>query len=154
MRSMRSDFVLDIDLSELDEWEIDLIRTAEKFKRGRHAKYFLRNAGNKLQRRTLNAAKQSVTKRTGNLFKGIRRGRVYKYGGRDGNFAVRVFGGKPAHHAHLVNYGHRIVIKGVDTGKRTRAFKFFEKGAIEYAPQWDKDVRNYVDTLLKEGDIY
>lgn len=135
-----------IDLRELTKFEEDLLNTAHDLDKGKHTKKFLRSTGNKLKRRTLKHAKASVKPVTGNLFKGIKRGRPYKYRG-DGAWSVRVYAGKPAYHAHLVDRGHRLVIKGKEI-KFIKGKHFFESGAKEYEPQFYDDTQNFIDKML------
>ena len=134
------------DFKELTDFEEELLSLAQEFKNGKEAKKFLRNSGNKLKRRTVKHAKSSVKKKTGNLFKGIKRGKVYKYA-PTGAFAVRVYAGKPAYHAHLVDRGHRLVRNGKEIGF-VRGKHFFEKGAKEYESEFPKDVDKFLDNML------
>ncbi|OLS02423.1 HK97 gp10 family phage protein [Tissierella creatinophila] len=135
------------DFSELTKFEEDLLELAKDLDKGKHAKKFLRNSGNKLKRRTVNAAKSKTNKRTGNLIKGIKRGKPYKYY-VDGSMAVRVYPGSPAFHAHLIDRGHRIV----DKNGKEHGFKpgvhFFEAGAKEYEGQYYEDTQKFIDDLL------
>jgi len=121
-----------VDFSELTKFEEDLLSLAQELENGKQAKRFLRNSGNKLKRRTVKVAKTRVNKKTGNLFKGIKRGKPYKYY-LDGSMAVRVYAGSPAFHAHLLDRGHRIV--SPTTGKElgfAKGHHFFEGGADMY----------------------
>lgn len=142
---------MEFDFKELTDFEEELLNLAQEFKSGKEAKKFLRRTGNKLQRRTLKHAKSSVNKKTGNLYKGIKRGKVYKYG-PTGAFAVRVYAGKPAYHAHLVDKGHRIVVDGKEVGF-VKGKHFFEAGAKEYEPQYYEDVEKFLDDMLDKHGL-
>lgn len=135
------------DFKELTKFEEDLLSLAQEVDKGKHAKKFLRSAGNKLKRRTVNAAKAKTNKRTGNLLKGIKRGKPYKYY-VDGSMAIRVYAGKPAYHAHLIDRGHRIVDKNGKEHGFKKGVHFFEAGAKEYEEQYYKDTEDFIDDLL------
>lgn len=137
------------DFSELSELEEDLLNLAGEVENGKQAKRFLRNKGNKLKRRTLKVAKAKVKKKSGNLFKGIKRGKPYKYY-VDGSWAVRVYAGSPANHAHLLNDGHRIVDKNGKEHGFKEGYHFFEEAAEKYEEEYYDDVQDFIDELLDE----
>lgn len=143
------------DFSELDEFEQDLLDLAGTVKNGKEAKRFLRNTGNKLKRRTIKLAKQRVNEKSGNLLKGIKRGKPYKWRGDGGeSWAVRVYGGKPAYHAHLLEYGHRIVKNGKEYGF-AKGYHFFEDAAKNFErDEWEDEVEKFIDQLLDEKGFY
>lgn len=137
------------DFKELTKFEEELLDLAKEVDRGKHAKKFLRSSGNKLRRRTINSAKAKTNKKTGNLLKGIKRGKPYRYF-VDGSMAVRVYAGRPANHAHLLNDGWRITDKnGIEHGFKPGAH-FFEAGAKEYEGQYYKDTQDFIDKMLDD----
>lgn len=135
------------DFKELTEFEEDLLDLAKEVDNGKHAKRFLRNAGNKLKRRTVNAAKAKTNKKTGNLLKGIKRGKPYRYY-VDGSMAVRVYAGTPAYHAHLIDKGRIVTKEGSEYFKP--GVHFFEAGAKKYEEQYYKDTQDFIDKMLDE----
>lgn len=135
------------DFSELTKFEEDLLSLAQEVEDGKQAKRFLRNSGNKLKRRTIKVAKSRVNKKTGNLFKGIKRGKPYKYA-PENSMAVRVYAGSPAFHAHLLNYGHRIVDKNGKEHGFAKGYHFFEGGAEMYESEYYDDTQKFIDELL------
>lgn len=135
------------DFSELTNYDNDLLSLAQDFKNGKHAKKFLQKSGNKLKNHTLRDAKSKVKKDTGNLFKGIKRGKVYNYK-VDGSMAIRVYAGRPANHAHLLNNGHRIVDKNGKEHGFAKGHHFFEAGAKEYEQEYYEDTQGFIDELL------
>lgn len=135
------------DFKELTDFEKELLDLTKNLDNGKHAKKFLRSAGNKLKRRTVNVAKAKTNKRTGNLLKGIKRGKPYKYY-LDGSMAVRVYAGSPAFHAHLLNNGHRIVDKFGNEHGFKKGVHFFEGGLKEYEDQYYKDTQDFIDEML------
>lgn len=137
------------DFKELTQFEEELLDLAKELDNGKEAKKFLRRTGNKLKRRTVNVAKAKTNKRTGNLLKGIKRGKPYRYY-LTGDMAVRVYAGSPAFHAHLINNGHRIVDKnGIEHGFKP-GVHFFEGGLKVYEGQYYEDVQNFIDLMLDE----
>lgn len=88
------------DLHELNEFTRDLVDLAQK-QFPKEAEQFIRNQGNEGRKR-LRANTRAVTKkRTGNLLRGIQRGKATKY---KGNYQIRIMNTAP--HAHLIEYGH------------------------------------------------
>lgn len=139
------------DIGELSEFTRDLLSVANDLDRGKHASKFLRKEGNKLRKETLKEAKTKVKKKTGNLFKGILRGKVYKFQGKD--LSVRVYGGHPAYHIHLLNHGHRIVGKdGTEHGFK-EGEHFFESAEANFKNEYFADVENFIDDLLDNHDL-
>lgn len=135
------------DFSELTKFENELLDLAKDLDNGKHAKKFLGSAGTKLKNRTVKVAEATVKKKTGNLYKGIKRGKPYKYY-LDGSMAVRVYPSRPANHAHLLNDGHRIVDKnGVEHGF-AKGYHFFEGGIDSYENEFYKDTQDFIEDLL------
>lgn len=109
---------------------------------------FLVDALNIIMEYSLSLLRQRVTRRTGALERSLivrpsksstRIGAWFKAGSRGK--------GRLAPHAHLIEYGHRIVThKGVDTGKMAKAFPFF--GEAVKAKR--SEVRAMVTRLLRE----
>lgn len=137
------------DFSELDDLEEEILDLAQEFKNGREAKKFLRKQGTKLKNRTVKVAKARVKKKTGNLFKGIARGKPYKYH-VDGSTAVRIYAGALAYHAHLLNNGHRIVDKDGKEHGFVKGHHFFEDAADDYEDEYYDGVQDFIDELLDE----
>lgn len=136
------------DFSELTDLEEEILDLAQEFKNGREAKKFLRKSGTKLKNRTLKLAKLRVKKKTGNLFKGIKRGKPYKYY-VDGSWAVRVYGASP--HTHLLNNGHRVVAPYTKEEKGfAKGYHFFEDAAKDYEKKFYEDVQGFIDELLDD----
>lgn len=122
-------------LDELDDFSAELLNLSEK-KMPKETKQFMQAEGRKLKQATKKKAKSKTDKKTGNYYKGIKSGKVYQYSGNGGT-AVRVYGGKPAYHAHLLEYGHRLVQKGkviCINGKYITVKKKGEKKEIGFVP--------------------
>jgi len=133
---------------ELDDFLKDLMSAANDLDRGKHSKDFLRKEGSKLRKETLKAAKSKVKKQTGNLFKGIKRGKPYTY---DGDWSIRAYGSGP--HTHLLNNGHIIKDKnGVEHGFKTGEH-FFEEAEQKFKDEYYDDVEKFIDELLKDHNL-
>lgn len=137
-----------IDITELTDFENDMLELATVVKNGKYTKQFLRNTGSKGMRRVRNTAKQRIQREyTGNLMKGFKRGRVYFHNPTKA-FAVRVYAGSPAFHANLLEYGHRIVLPGGIEAGYFHGYNFFRDGMKEYSPVFYDDVSNFVEKLV------
>ena len=99
---------------------------------------------------TLSEAKSSVIEDTGEYFASIKRGKVYKYGGKKGNTSVRVYGG---YKAHLIEYGHRQVTHK-NQGKKevgfVAGFYVFDKAAKKFENEFNSDCKEFAEELFKK----
>lgn len=136
---------VDLDIRELERFADDIIRVANN-DFPKESKAFMRNEGNKLKRLTLSTAKARIKPKKGNLFKAIKRGKVYKYAPNDA-WAVRVIAGKGGAHANLLEYGHRIVVNGVELGE-TEKKKFFSDSAKQFESTYATDCSKFVDKIV------
>lgn len=134
-----------IDTSDIDDWAKTLLEYASS-DMPKKSKKFMQNEGNKLKKKTLTKAKSLTKKKTGNYYKGIKRGKVYHYRDKNNN-SVRVYGGSS--HAHLIEYPHRIIIDGVEKGM-TEGKYVFEKAAKEFEPEFNEDCEDFSEDILKE----
>lgn len=154
---------IEFDISELKDYQRDLVEVAREVDNGKYVKQFLRNTGDKAKRRVIKHARANVVydpknnwtvgdktyEPTGNLFEGQRRGRVYFH--RPTNaFAVRVFGGAPGYHTNLLEYGHEIILPNGQHYGRFEGYGFHSSGIEEYEPLFLKDVdKHVVDKIIK-----
>ena len=135
-----------IDTSQLDGFARELLNMAND-KLPKESKKFLRKEGTKLKKKTWSKAKALTNKKTGNYYKGIKRGKVYHYRDKKNN-SIRVYGGSP--HAHLIEYGHRQVSKnGVETGF-VEGKHVFEKAKNEFEPEYNKDCEQFLNEVVEE----
>ena len=135
-----------IDTSDLDDFAKTLIEYSI-VEHPKKSKKFLQQEGNKLRKKTLSKAKSLTNKRTGNYYKGIKRGKVYSHGSKN-NKSVRVYGGSP--HAHLVEYGHRQVTKDGKEVGYVEGKRIYEKSKNEFESEFNKDCENFAEDMLKE----
>lgn len=143
------------DLHELTKLSDDFLEAAkEKFPR--KTKNFMGRAGNRMRTRARAAYKSDIKhSKTGNLVRGLSRGRPYIYGKDE--FSVRVINKAP--HAHLFEHGHvlwahppgakhAIKMNRMVEGRHTMAHT--EKAFRE---EYEGMVDEYVDQLLQEGEF-
>lgn len=134
--------------NDFDDFEKDLLNLASNLDNGKEVKKYLRKEGSKLSRRQKSQIKKSVKKKTGNLLKGAKRGKVYKY---EDEWTVRAYNSSP--HAHLIDKGHRIVDKnGVEKGFKT-GVNFLEKAEKDFADDYHTDTQDFIDKMLNENDL-
>lgn len=114
--------------------------------KGAEGKTFLKQQGKKLQKKTIEVAKRKINKKTGNYIKGIKNGKVYEY---QGAYANRVY--SAAAHAHLIEYGHKIVDKsgksrGFVTGKYV-----FDTAKKEFEKEFEENTEKFIEELCKKN---
>lgn len=133
-------------MAGFDSLEKDLQTMADKIG-GKETKNFLKKQGKKFQKKTQDLAKRLVKERTGKYIKGIKSGKVYIY---DGSFVTRVYSG--ARHAHLIENGHRAVVKGKkDTGKFVKGYRVFGKAYENFEDEFGDEVEKYINDVCKES---
>lgn len=135
----------DFDIRDFTAFEKNLLKLAND-KMPKESKKFMREEGTKLRRVTLATAKRKVKKDSGNYFKSIKRGKVYKF---KGSWAIRDYTYAP--HAHLIENGHRQVTKdgkeiGFVPGKHV-----FEEASKQFESQYFNDSQNFIDNVLDKG---
>lgn len=151
---------MDCDINELLSFSDTISEIAGDFPK--ETQRFLKEEAKKLRKETQTEAEKSVKRRTGNLKKGIKAGKIYRYKEND-NLSVRVYAGRPAGHAHLLELGHKIVVPytwrrkmrksgGGCVKGRTNGRHFFQKAGNGFAGQFSGDCEEFLDRLL-EGKI-
>ena len=133
------------DIREFTEFERNLLRLANE-KMPKESKKFLKKEANKLKKKTLAKAKQKVDKNTGNYFKSIKTGKVYKF---DGNLSCRTF--SSSFHAHLIEYGHRIVDSEGNEHGFVEGKHIFEESEKEFENEYFADAQDFLDEVLEKG---
>lgn len=106
-------------------------------------KKFMQTEGNKLKKETKKKARSDVKKKTGNYLKGIKRGKYYKYSG-NGADSIRVYAGKPAHHGHLLEYGHK-----TSRGNKTKAYHIFKTSADAFENTYNNDCEDFANKIVE-----
>lgn len=148
------------DAGELDIFSQNLLKQA-KDGVPKDARKFVGKQARVLRKVTVKKAKAKTKKHTGNYYKGIKAGKVYKYRKNDG-ISSRVYNAAPAFHAALLEYGHLQVQnppkergRGVKPGKgigRVVGFvpglHIFEEAAKEFTPQFYQALDDFLDEVI------
>lgn len=135
---------LDFDTTEITEYTKQLYRLANH-QFPKESKIMLNKEAKRLRTITAKHARKAVKKKTGNYFKNIKKGKVYKY--QSDIFAVRVYG---KYHANLIEYGHRVVRGGKEVGYAVGRNPF-KSASQEYAPEFVYAVNKFVSDMLEKG---
>ena len=129
----------EIDMEGLDLFRTNLEALEKDFPK--QAKTMLGKVGAKAAVVVRRKARQLVKKKTGNYQRSIKRGKVWK--GSDGQYYVRVYpSSKIAPHAHLIEFGHRIVDKDGHEHGFKEGLYVFEKGVREVEAQFEEILVN------------
>lgn len=139
------------DLKELDKLNRDLLRLAGTTY-PEEAKRFLQEQANAARVRLRKNTQAVTTKRTGNLLKGVNKGRAHTYAG---SWQVRVYNKAP--HAHLIEHGHVMAnskgepILNASGQERWVNGRFpAAKTTNELKALWPGEVAAFVDEILRE----
>lgn len=140
---------VNLDFSELTEFNASMLKMVEK-DLPKEAKKFMQRAGNALRKDMRAEYQRKTKKKTGNLLKGLSRGRAYVYQGSE--YQVRVKNTAP--HAHLIERGHKAI--GHEPTKRFKGN--YVKGkyiattsAKNFGKKFNELADKFVDDLLKRG---
>lgn len=137
---------VNLDISEWESFNKRVLELAEETM-PRETKKFMRREGGRLATTTRKLARSTVKKKTGNYFKSIKSSKAWR--NSQGGYGVYALAShKTGPHAHLLEYGHRIVIGKRDTGKKTRDFRIFEKAAGDFDKKFAGDTEEFIDNLL------
>lgn len=107
-------------------------------------KQFMKGEGAKATKVVRAQTKRLTKKKTGNLRKGVSKKAPYFI---DNEWRVRIENRAP--HAHLLEYGHEKFIRGIDTGEETPGRHFMAAAANEFRPQFEADVDEFIDKVMK-----
>lgn len=113
----------------------------------KEVKKFMRSEGTKLKNRTVKKAKSTVGSKTGNLIKGIKRGKYYKYSQNNAD-SIRVYSSAP--HAHLIEYGHDMVTHSGKKVGRVQGYHIFKTAADEFEGTYESDCEKFADKIAEQ----
>ena len=137
---------IECDISEWTEFDKDLLRFVEDTM-PRETKKFMRREGGRLRTLSRQTGRASVRKKTGNYFKGIRSTRAWK--NSMGGYGVKVRATAP--HSHLLETGHYVYRRGVNTHKRTRAFEIMKRANRSFEGRFWGDCQTFIYGLVDNG---
>lgn len=150
------------DWSELSEYTKELLT---EFSRNMPKRYdsFLKSEARKIRKNLKAIARARIKRRTGNYFESLKVGKVYDYNDQK---SIRVYSGRPAYHAHLVEYGHLIVrekISGTEAKRaerrnklvasgtaKTKAFNIFKDARTQAFETFENDVLKFVERSVRK----
>ena len=141
---------VNFDFHELTDFERDVLEHVTRTFPN-ETKKFMGRAGNAFRSRVRSEYRSTVKRKTGNLLKGIGRGRPYIWSGNE--FQVRVYNKAP--HAHLIEYGHKMI--DWRTGKQTPKKDFVSgkhivgKVSNRFHGEFNGLCEKFVDQLLEKG---
>lgn len=144
--------IIELDFSELTKFQKDTLSGVQKRFPG-EAKRFIRDAGNIYRRKLRTAYKDETKKKTGNLLRGIDRGKPYVYNGNE--YQIRVYNKAP--HAHLIEHGHKLwrhlpnEKKAVKTDKWVKGRNIAGKAANNFSKEFTKLAQDFVDETIERG---
>jgi len=136
------------DINELTDFGENLVKLANE-KMPKESKKFIKNEANKLNRKNKSVYKsKGIGEETGNLLKGFKSGKAYKF---NGAWSARAFNSSP--HAHLLDKGfiwkpHKGQ-KGEE--KFIPGFNFMEDARKAFEGQYYNDVEDFIDDVLEKG---
>lgn len=137
-----------IEAKGLNEFRKKMLKTIQD-RLPKETEKFLRKAGSRGRTVIAKRAKAIVKTKTGNYRKAWKRGKPYKRGGTD-SYEIQIRNSAP--HAHLIEYGHRIVAKGGrETGLYVPGKRVLEKGSREFESEYFNMVEKFIDDVLDKG---
>lgn len=142
---------VDLDVSEWNKFNQNMLELAQETM-PRETKKFMRREGGRLATTTRKIARATVHRKTGNYFKSIRSSKAWenKRGGY-GVYAYSTRNNNLGNHAHLLEYGHRVIIRKTNTGKRAKDYRIFEKAGKSFEGKFMSDAAEYIDKLLESN---
>ena len=138
---------MELDISELNEYAEGMIEFGVN-EMPNVAKKFMRKEATKLRKKAADKTKAVVGKKTGNLYKRIKKGKtVYAWG--DAQYNIRVYNGAP--HAHLIEYGHNMVTPSGQTVGFVPGKHILENSALAYQPNFQKNIESKLIEKVEEA---
>ncbi|MCM3411465.1 HK97 gp10 family phage protein [Metabacillus litoralis] len=137
-----------IEIKGLTEFQKGLLELAQE-KLPKESKQIMRKMGSKARTHVARKSRREIKKVSGNYQKSWKRGKLFI--GRDGEIAIRVY--NSARHAHLIEDGHRVVVKGKEVGFSSGKH-ILEKGMNEFEEdQMEEMLSDWLDDLLESGKL-
>ncbi|NCI22159.1 HK97 gp10 family phage protein [Clostridium botulinum] len=131
------------DTTQLDKYSKQLLNTA-KNEYPKKTKTFLRKEVKKLNKKNKQTfASKGIGEYRGNLKKGFRTGKLYKYQGKE--LAIRAYNSSP--HAHLLNDGWMHKAKD-GSEKFIPGFHFIEDSAKAFNGEYYEDIDKFLDEIF------
>lgn len=135
------------DFSELTKFEKKLVTMANDTM-PKQSRKFMRKQSVKLNKKNKKVFKsKKIGKKTGNLLKGFKSGKAYKY---KGVWSSRAYNSSP--HAHLLNDGYMWTPNKKQTGeeKFIPGFHFMEEAANGFEKEYYGDIEDFLKNTIIE----
>lgn len=126
----------------LDEFEANLEYMIAEMPKETYT--VLRGTGSKARTIIARKARSLVGKKTGNYYKGFKRGKPYQ--AEDGSYRIRVFNNMP--HAHLIEDGHRIIGKDGSEHGFKPGYKVMQKAEKEVEAVWNDLLEEQINKVI------
>lgn len=137
-----------LDYKDLSEFNQNMIKSLKNHPR--EAKFFINKMGIEFRKVLRNQYKRDTKRKTGNLLKGIKKGKGFFYKPYSA-YSVRVFNVAP--HAHLIELGHRMLTKNRKTTRKSKVSGRFvmDKAESQFRSVFERNAEKYIDKLLEKG---
>lgn len=141
---------MSIEFEGLDEFMEDLLVIAQD-KMPRESYKIMRKVGQRATTHVRREARAKVKSKTGLYYKRIKRGKVFKDDADQ--IVVRVINSAP--HAHLIEYGHKVVTKSGDVIGYVPGRNVMSSGAVNFdqSGEFGKMLETWLDELLDSGGL-
>jgi len=136
------------DISELTKFEKKLAATANDTM-PKQSRKFIKKEGNKLNKQNKSIYKsKGIGEETGNLLKGFKAGKAYKY---QGAWSTRAYNSSP--HAHLLNDGYMWTPHKGAKGEEhfIPGFHFMEDAAKVFQSSYYEDIEEFLENVFIKG---
>lgn len=143
-------------MDELKKFAKDMEKIAKELDSGAKSKKFMKNEGNKLKKAVLKEAKSKVKAHTGNYFKSIKAGKVYKDKDK-GGLSIDAYSASSV--AHLIEEGHIIRGKNKKDGSKGKEHGFksgyhvFDNATKNFKGEFIDDVEKFKDKVFKDNGM-
>ena len=137
-----------LDYKDLSEFNQNMIKSLKNHPR--EAKFFINKMGIEFRKVLRNQYKRDTKRKTGNLLKGIKKGKGFFYKPYTA-YSVRVFNN--ARHAHLIELGHKMLTKNRKTTRKGKVSGRFvmDKAESQFRSVFERNAEKYIDKLLEKG---
>lgn len=140
---------MSIEFEGLSEFQQDLLVMAQKTLPKESFK-IMRKIGNKAAVSIRKEARSKVGRKTGTYHKRFKRGKVFRDG--SGAIVARVINSSP--HAHLIEYGHKLVRGGKTVGFVTgKNVMYNGMKNFDSSGEFDKMLSAWLDEELDKGNL-
>ena len=144
-----SEQYVSMDVSDWELWNKEVLYFVQNTM-PKETKKFMRREAGRAATTARKKARSTVKKKTGNYFKSIKNSKAWR--NSKGGYGAKVYAKKPlGAHAHLLEYGHNVVIKGKKIGKKTKDFHIIQRGVKSFEGRFYTDCIAFVNEHVRNG---